>query len=176
MTGGVAVAVGIMFLTSVFDRANDDADLRADAIEVYENSVIGPMQRGGRVVEQGMKPAVQQLADGGPSQATMQAVAWVDELRAVRSTVKAVEAPGALRDVARLFDESLALYADAATTIGAAAIATGEPRQKLLADAVGLARRADDRYDEASELLQRLRRQAGLPVSTRFPNPEATNE
>lgn len=141
-------------------------------VEAYEDTVHPLLRRGGQVVEQGMKPAVQTIARNEPTQATFQAVSWVAELEAVHRETAAVAPPRGLERAHTLFLESLTLYTSAAQTIGAAAIATGEPREKLLADAVAKARQADDVYDKASSMLQSARRRAGLPASERFPKGE----
>jgi hypothetical protein len=143
-------------------------------VEAFEESIFGPVKRGGRVVEQGMKPAVQAVAEGDPSSVVLQAVTWVDELDAARAELTALTPPDGpgLGHITAGLAGALASYAEAARTIGAAAIATGEPRSRLLAQAVAAARAADDEYDRASALLQAARRRAGLPPSTRFPDPK----
>jgi hypothetical protein len=103
-----------------------------------------------------------------------QAVSWVEQLKEVRSQFAAGGKglhDDRLRSAAKKFDQSFRMYEQAAETIGASAIASGDGRTTLLERAANNGRAADRRYDEASALLQGVRRSVGLEPLARFPDP-----
>jgi hypothetical protein len=166
----VAVAAGVLFL----GRADSEGRLSSVEVETWEHRIEGPATTGGFVIQQGMKPAVAALVRGEGAVVAMQAVGWTQQLRTVRQKFAASAPPVGLEAAARSFDEALALYIDAAERIGAVGVAMEQPvRDKLLSDAIAVARRADARYDEASAALQRARRARGLEPTTRFPDPSS---
>lgn len=127
----------------------------------YAEAIEGPARDGGFVVEQGLKVGLRRVAAGEADGVMLQAVQWVNQLKAVQARF-ADAARGSrdpdVRAAAALFDDALTLYRQAAETIGAAAIATGEPRQKLLEQAAETGRKADAEYDRA---MARLRKGEG---------------
>ncbi|MEA3077758.1 MAG: hypothetical protein QOF60_2666, partial [Actinomycetota bacterium] len=143
-------------------------------LEAYEDALTPHAKRGGFIVEEGLKYGLGQVSrdEGGP--VPFQAISWADQLTDVRREfnaqshfVRGTRLEPAVAD----FDAAFALYIDAARTIGAAAIASGEPRRKLVDQAAETGRRADANYDAASALIQRFRREHGLPPTARFPDP-----
>ena len=162
------VALGVAGLVN--DHRDNQHQAQVDAVTAYEKAVTGPAREGGFVIEQGMKPAVQRLGAGQPDTATFQALGWVDQLEQVRGRFAAVRPPHGLQAFAKGIDQALVMYEDAARTIGAAAISSGDARTKLLGDAVAKARAADQQYDRASGVLQARRRQLGMGPTGSFPD------
>jgi hypothetical protein len=148
-------------------------------LEAYEAALTPHAKRGGFIVEEGLKPGLGQVARDAGSPVVFQAVSWSDDLTKVRQAfnaeghlIRGTQLEPAIAD----FDAAFELYTETAQTIGAAAIASGEPRQKLLDEAAASGRSADQRYDRASALLQKLRQKRGLPLTARFPSPRSTNQ
>jgi hypothetical protein len=172
----VVTFLGLGLVSLVSDRGASRHQHQVDAVLDYEKAVTGPARLGGFVVEQGMKPSVQRLGSGQPDTATFQAVGWVDQLEQVRHEFAAVHAPKELAAFASGMDQALAMYEDAARTIGAAAISSGDVRTNLLDEAVTKARAADERYDRAAAVLQARRRQLGLGPTGAFPDQQGQGQ
>src|SRR4051794_21674879 len=167
----LAVALfGLGVAGLISDRSSTRHQHQVDAVLAYEKAVTGAAREGGFVIQQGMKPSVQRLGSGQPDTATFQAVGWVDQLEQARHEFAAAQPPKELRAFASGMDEALVMYEDAARTIGAAAISSGDPRTRLLDEAVAKARAADQRYDQAAAVLQTRRQQLGLGPTGAFPN------
>jgi hypothetical protein len=154
--------------------ADDEPSLTAKQLVAYQAAIHPPLSDGGRTVEQGMKPALADITDGG--QVPVSAIAaesdrWVADLNAVRAKVAAVPPPGELRDAAALFDRALERYVAAAAAFGRAARAPVEQRQALLDEGIASAREADRTYDDASRVIQQWRRRLGLGATSDFPDP-----
>ena len=134
----------------------------------YEEALGGPARDGGFVVQRGLKVGLAQVAGDEAANVMMQAVSWVEQLGRVRERFAAaatgLQQPELIA-AAAAFDEALDGYQRAAETIGAAAIAAGEPRTSLLERAAASGRAADERYEEAIELLAAARRAVGLPAT-----------
>lgn len=171
----VVVLSGVAATAYVATR-HDHPALTSVQVVTYQKAILDPLKDGGRVVEQDMKPTVNDFAAGTVSAPDFakRAEGWVADLARIRATVAAVPAPEALRPVAAAFDRALVRYADAARAFHDAAVPPGARRADLLKAAYGIAADADTRYDDASALLQRARQKAGLDPTSDFPNPSPT--
>lgn len=159
----VGVFVGALVVAGVIvggaELAGSGGGSRADAVAAYKEAVQAPARDGGFVVQAGLKQGLSQVASGQAGNVVFQAVSWVEQLEQVRARFAAAVGDTddeRLRVVARAFDESLVLYKQTAETIGAAAMASGEPRIRLLEQAVARGREADERYDLAMATLKEL--------------------
>lgn len=167
MVAGALVAI-------VGQAEGDTTTARRSEIVAYEKKISGPARDAGFVVQEGLKPGLADVAAGQPGPVVFSAVTWVDRFRSIGEQFAAAADglhDGDLRRAAELFESALKEYERTAETIGAAAIASGEPRQKLLEKAAAKGRHADQEYDKASAHLQRARRSVGLPPTARFPDP-----
>lgn len=172
LVAGVAAAVVLAATTD--GDATSAPRLTADELLAYQAAVHPALRDGGQTVEQGMKPAVADLRDPGgvpPEAIADEADAWTRDLAAVRAKVAAVPVPAGLREVAAGFDAALARYLAAAAAFGRAARAPERERAALIEEGVAIAREADRHYDDASRVLQRLRRDLGLGATADFPDP-----
>lgn len=150
----------------------------SEQLAAYEDGITAAAKHGGFVVENGLKVGLRQIAAGEGNAVPLQAVGWVGELENVRAEFKSKTVGLERTDVdaiARAFDAALVQYIETAELIGAAAIASGEPRAQLLQKAADAGRRADAAYDKAGQALQHARRDAGLPPTDRFPAARSTS-
>jgi hypothetical protein len=172
---GIGGATTVAFALPAL-RARDPRPVPTrEQLEAYEEALTPHAKHGGFVVEEGLKFGLGQIERGEGGPVIFQAVGWVDELNGVRKEfnnqghlVKGTQLEPAIAD----FDAAFKLYIDAAQTIGAAAVASGDPQKRLLDRAAETGHAADLRYDKASALLQKLRQERGLPMTARFPSPK----
>jgi hypothetical protein len=178
----ILAAVAAATLTVVVTSSRGDGEPRvptAKELEAYEAAVTEPAKRGGFVVQEGLKRGLADVASGNAGPVVFQAVSWAEELRGVQVQFNAQAhlAKGTrLEPATKTFDAAFEFYIETAQTIGAAAIASDASRETLLERASASGRRADATYDEASFLLQRLRKQRGLDITARFPSPASEDE
>jgi hypothetical protein len=168
LLAALAVAGALVGLAGLVRNDSPSPAAARTSVVRYERAVARPARDGGFVIQEGLKPALPRLAADQPGNTMFQAVSWVNQLEQVR--VRFASAAEGLKDrqllaAARAFDESLLLYKRTAETIGAAAIASGEPRVRLLETAAASGKKADARYDQALALVQAARRSAGLTAA-----------
>src|SRR4051794_4010451 len=102
--------------------------------QAFEKLVVPLVTEGGRVVEQGMKPALHDLTTDHVTPASFIAVEagqWQSTLDRVRPGVAQVPAAGKLRLARQRLVAALGLYAEAAGDFRAAALASGARQQEL---------------------------------------------
>ncbi|HEX7168667.1 MAG TPA: hypothetical protein VF230_16925 [Acidimicrobiales bacterium] len=173
LVGGAAIGIA--------NSATDPQPSRADRAELtaYERAIAAPAKEGGFVVQEGLKVGLAQVGSGNAGQVMFQAVAWVERIKTVRTEFDAAAAPltvPTLIEAAEAFDEALVLYERTAETIGAAAIASGDPRVTLLEKAAASGKKADARYDKAMALIQSTRKALKMPATEGLPSPGTENE
>lgn len=169
-----ATALGAVLAARSEETPRDT--LTAVELQAYQGLITPHLTEGGKIVQLGMKPAMTDLATpGGIPAATIagEADAWVAALTGVRQRVAAVIPPEQLREAHRLFDEALGRYLEAARLFGQAARAPAAEQRAAIDRGIAVAEIADDVYDAASRILQRLRRELGLGVTADFPDPDA---
>lgn len=143
------------------------------ALLAYESQILPVVQDGGRVVQLGMKPALdnlrsQQAAPG--ADIAQQAAGWIASLRSVKGKVALLPAPAGLSSARRSFLQALDEYILAAMAFRAAALAEpGAARSQLVAKGIGYARQADTTYNRGAAVLQQARTSLGLPANPNFP-------
>jgi hypothetical protein len=166
---GVAVSVSVAKTTS----SSSQPPLRRAELLAYEDRLLPLVQDGGRVVEQGMKPAMDDLRNQHivPARVIAQeGDGWVASLTSVRSKVQALPAPHAVSPAQRAFLQALDEYVVAARAFRAAAqTAPGAARNARIDEGVRHAEQADATYDRGAAILQRLRRSLGLRADPNFP-------
>jgi hypothetical protein len=170
----LALVVVAAAVAGVWLLGRDDP-LTRDQLVAYQSAVAPAVHDGGATVEKGMKPALDDLVNRHvvpPEAIAVEADGWIRDLTAVRKRVADVKPPPALRPASRLFDRSLGEYIEAARLFGDAARATPAERPALLKLGYAKATAADGHYDDASRILQRLRRRLGLGVTSQFPDPD----
>jgi len=144
------------------------------AIVDYGKAIVPLVQQGGRVVENGMKPALDDLVYRHITPRTMivrEADAWVGALTNVRGHLATVTPPPSLSNVAPLLDRALASYINAARAFRkAAAHKAGSVRRHFVRVGRQWGERADRVYDRAASLIQGARARAGLPPDINFPS------
>lgn len=147
----------------------------ADAASVvaYEQRVLPVVKDWGSIEVLGMRPAVADLRAGttmgAPDVVRAQARAWRAALLVDRDRLRAARPPASLRRMAKLLDESLALYLRAVDDFTAATTVSGAARLARIEAGIARAREGAEIYDEASAVLAAVRRDVGLPASTGFP-------
>jgi hypothetical protein len=144
------------------------------AIVDYGKAIVPLVQQGGRVVENGMKPALDDLVYRHITPRAMivrEADAWVGALTNVRGQLATVTPPPSLSEVAPLLDRALASYINAARAFRkAAAHKAGSVRRHFVRVGRHWGETADNVYDRAASLIQGARARAGLPPDVNFPS------
>ena len=142
--------------------------------QAFEQAVVPLVTEGGRVVEQGMKPALHDLTTDHvtpPAFIAVEAGQWKATLQRVQRGVAAVHTVGTLRTARARLVAALALYEQAAVEFKAAAQASGAARQQLIDSGIATAKRGDATYDAGATTVQAVRRSLGLGPSASFPDP-----
>lgn len=152
--------------------------LTVQELTAYQQAIASPLREGGATVQLQIKPRLTDLDKGtvAPDVVVVESASWVRQLTRVRTAVAAAAAPPQLAGASRLFDEALVGYIRAATLFGKAAAAPPADRPELLRRGIEVATAADKTYDEASRILQRLRRQLGMGRTSEFPDPDTRNQ
>src|SRR3954454_5252931 len=117
----------------------------------FEAAVVPFVTDGGRVVEQGMKPALHDLTTDHvtpPAFIATEATQWRGTLQHVGSQLAGVHANGRLKRARDQFVAALGLYADAAAQFRSAALAAGEQRAQLVDAGIATAKHADTTFDQ----------------------------
>ena len=153
--------------------ATRSVSVSESALLAYEKAILPLVQDGGRTVQQGMKPALEDLQYRHvvpPAHIAQEAEAWLRTLRRIRQQLAAVHAPDGLGPAHAAFLQALDEYAGAAETFRAAALApAGAGRDGHIEEGIAQAQQADRTYDRGSAVLQSARRSAGLESSPYFP-------
>ena len=172
----VIAAGGCVLLAGLVVALRDNSGsgtVSASSLQAWQAAIIPPVQHWGRIEILGMRPAISDLRAGtGVPAVTIagEAAAWRSGLSEVRRQMDAATPPVQLVGAARLFDQALALYLQAADTVAGAASGPAATRLALIDQAVRTAMRGDCAYDSASVVLQRARVAAGLGVTADFPD------
>jgi len=174
LLASVAVVVlGAIGATSVFlvgsaQRRDDRA-----AYLRYERAILVPIKDGGRLVEQEMKPSLNDLSTGAvtPTIAIERAVAWHTDLVQDRTQMLGLTPPSFLRGIQTLWARALDAYLAVPELFTQAARATGSARKALLDRAADAGTRADRLFDDAARVMQYHRRRLGLGPTHDLPDP-----
>src|SRR4051812_1894486 len=121
----------------------------------FEAAVVPLVTDGGRVVEQGMKPALHDLTTDHvtpPAFIATEATQWRATLERVGAQLAGVRAGGRLAQARARIVAALGLYADAAAEFHSAALATGSEREQLIDRGIATAKRGDATYDEGAAI------------------------
>jgi len=175
----VASSLGGSHGPSTTSEGNQAAALRHDraALLAWEADVVPLVQQGGQVVQDGMKPAVQDLLYQHvtpPAFIVHEARAWAQALARVRARLAALTAPTSMRSAALLLDRSLVGYISAAHAFRlAAASPPGHARHHYVRLGQRRGDAADAVYDRAATLIQHERQRVGLPADINFPSAQS---
>lgn len=172
----IAVGVGAARLLEGDGAASPAA---RDAVVRYQEAVHPITVEWGKIEILGMRPAIGDLREeGGVPAETIAGEArhWQATLASLREQLAAVQAPARLERASALFDESIALYIEAARLFEAAASATGSAQEQGIADGITKVRQGTARYNEAAMAIQDARRRVGLATTEDFPDKPATGE
>jgi len=163
-----AVGATTVFLVGSAQRRSDRA-----AYLRYERAILVPIKDGGRLVEQEMKPSLNDLSTGAvtPSLAIERASAWRTDLRQDRAQMVGLTPPSFLRGIQTLWGRALDAYLVIPDVFTQAARASGATRKTLLDQAADAGTRADRLFDDAARVMQYHRRRLGLGVTHDLPDP-----
>lgn len=145
------------------------ADDRA-ALTAYEEKIDPLAEEGGRIVVQGLRPAITNIREGDFTDeelVTMQE-GQLQEMRNVWKQFQAVKPPKFLQEAQDLFEKSLDGYVRAAQKLLDAARAGGDERQRLVDEVAPIGDASDDVYDQALEILNRERERLGMEGESRL--------
>lgn len=149
------------------------------AVEAYQAKLLPLVTEWGKVEVQGMRPAIGDLVSGEgvpPEAVGGEARAWRAAFLDLRDKIRALDPPIELVPAELLFDNSMQRYIDATVAFEQAADGPVEARQASIETGIEAARDGARLYNEASMVLQRVRRAAGLPTSPDFPDKPAGDE
>jgi hypothetical protein len=145
-------------------------------IIAFERGLDPLASQAGQIVQEGMKPAVNDLNHDHvtpPAFIAQEADGWLATLQDVRRSMAKLSTPRALVAARTPILASLDLYIQAATTFRAAARAPSAGRDALIQRGIQQATRADHVFDQGAVVIQRARRAVGLGPSAYFPDPAA---
>lgn len=168
--GVVALAVG----SAAVSRDEDKPErITVAELTAWEQAVLPSLQHGGKIVEQGMKAAINDLQYRHvvpPNVIAQEAEQWVAGLTQVRGEITALATPEQLEPAIGHFVAALDRYVVAARDFRQAALApAGAERDRLIASGRAHGTAADDIYDLGGAVVQNLRTSLGLPSSAHFP-------
>lgn len=176
IASAAVVVLGAVGATSVFlvgsaQRRDDRA-----AYLRYEKKILVPIDDGGRLVQQEMKPSLADLESGslGVTEAVGRANAWRGVLQQDRAAMVALKPPPFLRGIEKLWGAAVDAYLVIPDLFAEAARATGAARSALLDQAADAGNRADRLFDRAARAMQFHRRRLGLGPTHQLPDPDAT--
>lgn len=157
--------------------SSSDGNRSTQAVVAYQARVLPIVKDWGSVEVLGMRPAVSDLRAGTalarPEVVAAQARAWRASFNTDRARLAALTPPTELRSMASLMDDSLRLYLEAVDRFLDATKATGAQRRALIDQAISTVREGASVYDRASEVLHRVRKSHGLPLTQEFPHATA---
>jgi hypothetical protein len=172
---GLAVAVAIMLPLALLWPGSHPAPRATRAqITAWERGIDPLVSQAGQVVQEGMKPGINDLDRDHvtpPAFIAHEADGWLETLESVRRSISALSTPRALVAARTPIVASLDLYIEAAKTFKAAALAPAADRSALIRSGVEQATRADHVFDQGAIVIQRARRGVGLDPSAYFPDP-----
>ena len=175
---GLAIAVAIVLpVTLLWPGGKATPKLTRTQITAYERGLDPLVSQAGQVVQEGMKPAVNDLNHDHvtpPAVIAHEADGWLETFGTVRSGISALATPRGLVAAKTPILASLDLYIEAARTFKAAALTPAAGREALIQRGIEQATRADHVFDQGAIVIQRARRAVGLGASAYFPDP-ATN-
>lgn len=142
------------------------------AVHDYLDEVQPIAREAGRVVQEGMKPAITELSDpeGDHQQQAQGAPGWRAAMETAREDWGATTPPPALRAAHELFLDALETYTEAAERLGEAAT-DDDRRATLVEEAIELGTRGDDLYDRAAGIVQAHLVAGGEDPVTWLPQP-----
>jgi len=169
--GALAIgAAGVALIGSAQRRDDRAAYLR------YERAVLPSLRESGRRVQQEMKPALRELAEGRITTATalQRAAAFRAVFARIGAGLAAIDPPSFLGDISRRWTAAVSEYGAIADLFGQAARESGGGRARLLTQAQAAGERADTLFDRAAAVMQYHRRRLGLGRTTSLPDPATT--
>jgi hypothetical protein len=169
------VAVGVGSAAVSRDGGDEKPSITVAELTAWEQAILPPLQHGGKIVENGMKAAVNDLQYRHVVPADViayEAEQWASGLTQVRGEVMAVRTPELLEPAVGHFVAALDGYVAAAQEFRKAALAPAGPeRDRLVASGRSRGEAADDVYNHGGAVVQSLRSTLGLPSSAYFPEP-----
>jgi hypothetical protein len=170
----VAVLAAVSVSAAVIAATGSPKALTRIQEQRFEAAVVPLVTDAGRVVEEGMKPALHDLTTDhvtSPAFIATEATQWRATLEHDRGSLSDLHLRGRLADARGRLVAALDLYVDAAAQFRSAALASGEQREQLIDGGVATAKRADATYDQGAAIVQAVRRSLGLGPSDSFPDP-----
>lgn len=165
---GAVLAVGGVASWQSMQRSSVAEQRRTT--ETYVDALQPLAVDAGRVVELGIKDALQQVGAGEASDPALarSARSYARQLTGVRAEIVALDEPAGLDDSG--FVEAIDSYVAAARSLEAAALASGAQRSALIDDVTEQGRAADDDWDRAAGAVQDHLGEVGLPKADWLPD------
>jgi hypothetical protein len=175
----VACAAGLILVLALGHAGDSGQPAHPDtaALSDYTAALASPTKEGGRIVQQEMKPSLGEFEQGQLSAAdfVVRARGWQLELARVRDLIDHLSVPPGIAAAGPLFHQAMQAYIDAAKLFEQAGEAPAADRPAALQHAVDAARKADGEFDQASAVVQRALRNAGLQPDHNLPDPSPTS-
>lgn len=166
------LVVGLVVALTASGLSGSPSRLTASRLATYERALTPAMKDGGATVQQGVKPAIDDLVRRHilpAADIAAEADRWASVLEHDRALVADVAAPSQLRAAQHAFLAAFDSYVAAARNLGRAARSGGSERSRWLDEVYAAGQLGDKTYDEASRDLQQARHALGLPSNPDFP-------
>lgn len=164
---------GVAVASAAVTRDDPKPEVTREELTAWEERILPSLQHGGKIVENGMKAAINDLQYRHvvpPATIAFEAEQWASGLTQVRGEVSAVPTPDELKPAVTHFVAAIDGYVAAAREFRKAALAPAGPeRDRLVASGQAMGEAADDVYDLGGAVVQSLRRSLGMPSSAYFP-------
>lgn len=149
----------------------------SQVLTAYTTALRAPTSEGGQVVEQLLKPSIDEFQQGQVDPATFLARArgWVLSLQKVKQELDAIPVPPAIAAAGPLFDQAMDAYIHCAHVLEDAASVPAAQRPAALDAGRQAGRDADAAFDRAAAVVQRALRAAHLATDPNLPDPTASS-
>ncbi len=148
----------------------------SQVLTAYTQALRAPTSEGGQVIQQLLKPSINEFDQGQVDAATFlqRAKGWVLSLQKVKKKIDAIPVPPAIASAGPLFDQAMDAYVHCAEVLENAASVPAGQRSAALDAGRQAGRDADAAFDRAAAVVQRALRNAGLPPDADLPDPTPT--
>lgn len=144
----------------------------SQVLTAYTAALRGPTSEGGQVVEQLLKPSIDEFDQGQVDPATFidRAEGWILSLQKVKKEIDAIPVPPVIASAGPLFDQAMDAYIHCAQVLENAASVPAAQRAAALDAGRQAGRDADAVFDQAAQVVQRALRAAGLATDPNLPD------
>lgn len=165
---GAAIGAASVFFVGSSNRKAD-----RNAVLAYERAILPLVREAGRVVQQEMKPILEEIDDGDVTdeQLVQRAAAWERVFERIRLELLALDPPELLGSIEDGWSASMGAYLLTVDAIADIAGTAPDQRVRAIETAATFGERADDFFDDVAAIIQFHRKRLGLGPSQNLPDP-----